>query len=373
LSSSADSVPAADLWGDTRMLGPVAGTGRWPARIGRAWRFAVGDFDAVVVALAGFLARGGIVLLAIPSAILPSFLGLASIFSVNALGIDGRPTPWLIATVAWLSVAGAVWLAIAAIVGSIVDVWLIRAAIPSAPAAVARPQRFPDPVLVLDMAGIRVACLLPTGAAIVAAWSPIYNAAYSELTAPTNLSDPLFLRIAWRAAVPIGTIAAAWLAGETVAAVAVRRLFLGEGVWRALAGAIRQLVTRPLSTLLTLLTTMVVSFAGLGAGAGAAGVAFGLCLDAARLPDPVGLIISALGIDTSRDLRPVVFLGAAVVLGFAWALALAVAGITSAWRSAAWTEETASAVDHGIPLTGLRERLADASPDDAAHRHTADL
>jgi hypothetical protein len=372
LNGSADSVPAAELKGTPYAPHLLAGSGGWLTRIARASRFATGDFDAAVVALAGFLIRGGVVLLAIPSVVLPSFLGLASIFAVNALGIDGRPTPWLIATVAGLAVAAAVWLAIAAVVGSIVDVWLIRAAMPSDPGSVDRPQPFPDPTLVLDMAGIRVLCLLPVGAAIVAAGAPIYNAAYSELTLPTNLSDPLLLRIAWRAAVPIGTVAVAWLVSETVAAIAVRRLYLGDGFLRSLVGAVGQLVTRPLTSSLTFLATMLVSLAALAVAAVTTAFAFGLCLSAARLPNPIGLAISVAGFDASRDLRPVVFLAATILLGFAWILAMAVAGITSVWRSVAWTEETAAALDRGPLATGLWERFSEASPDDSAPRHTPD-
>jgi len=45
--------------------------------------------------LAGFLLRGGIVLLFVPISVLPSVLGIAGATGVDAFGIDGRPTPWL--------------------------------------------------------------------------------------------------------------------------------------------------------------------------------------------------------------------------------------------------------------------------------------
>ncbi len=83
-----------------------AGSARWPSRMLAAAQFGVGSTDTVVVGLAGFLIRGGIVLLAIPSAILPTVLGVAALFNVNALGIDGRPTGWLISIIVLACVAG---------------------------------------------------------------------------------------------------------------------------------------------------------------------------------------------------------------------------------------------------------------------------
>ena len=60
--------------------------------MGLALAFGLGDLDSVVVALAGFLLRGGIVLLALPSVVLPSVIGIAGVTGVDAFGIDGRPT-----------------------------------------------------------------------------------------------------------------------------------------------------------------------------------------------------------------------------------------------------------------------------------------
>jgi hypothetical protein len=346
LRSAVGSVSAA--WPATGQSLPAVGGGRWLMRIGRAWKFASGDFDAGVVALAGFLIRGGIVVLAIPSVILPSLLGLASVLSVNALGIDGRPTGWLVATLVWLCAAGAIWLAVAALVGSAVDVWLIRSVAASDPDGVRRLQEFPDPGLWLDMAAVRIGCLLPLGAALVAAASPIYDAAYAELTSPTNLSDAIVVRVAVRAAAPLALVIFAWLGGETVSSIAVRRLAMGDGVIDALVGAVGQLIFRPVSSFLTFATTTFASVAGLAGVSAITGLAFGLVQDAARLGQPLALTISIGGLQASRDVRPIVFLASVVLLAFAWALALAVAGWASAWRSAAWTEETSAAMDRSM-------------------------
>jgi hypothetical protein len=85
----------------------------WTARIRRALAFGVVDRDTIVVALAGFLLRGGVVLLLVPIAVLPSVLGIAGAIGVDAFGIDGRPTLWFFEVVAIVTVLAAVWLLLA--------------------------------------------------------------------------------------------------------------------------------------------------------------------------------------------------------------------------------------------------------------------
>ena len=317
-----------------------AGRGRplrgWLGRTRHAVSFATAERDVAVLALAGFLVRGGIVVVALPAVVLPSFLGLAAVFGANAFGIDGRPTAWLVEAGLVAGVAIVTWLLGAVILGSIVDVWLVRAAAARDPRAVDRPQTLPSFWLVMDMAAMRAVCLLPLGAAAWVAVQPIYQAAYDELTMPTNLSDPLLLRAAAKALLPLLGIFAAWLVTETLAAIGVRRLVMGAGFLDAIGGAILQVVRRPLSTLLTLALTTSVSILGVAISTLATAVAFGLCLDAARLPaDYVG----------SQILVPIVFALTAILLSIAWGCSLGIAAITSAWRSAAWTEETAAARD----------------------------
>ena len=228
------------------------GLGRWLLRTRRAAALASDDVGLPLVALAGFLLRGGMLVVALPSVIVPSLLGLASVFGVNALGIDGRPTPWLIAAIAAACVAAVIWLAVALLVGSIVDVWLIRSARATDPLLVEEPQPLPGVWLVLGMAATRLACMVPLGVAVGLAARGLYDAGYGELTLPSNLGEPLLLRVAARASTQLALIAVAWLVTETIAAIAVRRLVLGDGFWGSLAGAVVQIVRRPVSSLLTL-------------------------------------------------------------------------------------------------------------------------
>ena len=105
-----------------------------------------------------------------------------------------------------------------------------------------------------------------------------------------------------------------------------------------------EIVRRPISTILTVIV---------GFGSSAVALAFGLLVTAAGFgwvrvvarterPLPVTLGIGPLG--TTRDFRPLVFLLAVVILASAWILALAISGVTSAWRSAALTHEVAAAM-----------------------------
>jgi RsiW-degrading membrane proteinase PrsW (M82 family) len=212
------------------------------------------------------------------------------------------------------------------------------------------------------------------GIAIAAVAQPLYDAVYGELTLPTNLTDPFLYRVATQAAVPLIAVTIAWLACETVAAVAVRRLVVaGSGFWASLGGALLQLVCRPFTSIATVATTTLVSIAAIGLVMLGTGLAFDLCLQAARLPNPVALTFSLGPIAGSRDLRPLVFLAAALVLGAAWTAGLAIAGIASAWRSAAWTGETAAASGRVMTPVLSAESTRAASPGSIPPRHTADL
>ena len=213
--------------------------------MGRALAFGVGEPDTVVVALAGFLARGGIFLLALPSLVLPSVIGLAGVTGIDAFGIDGRPTAWLYEMVAIVIGAVVVWLALASLIGSLIDLWLIEAALDANGRPVGQGRPLPRIGLLMDIVAVRGICLLPLAGALAWASTRIYTAAYNELTTPSNLSTPLPVRVVENAADAVILVAVGWLVTETIAAIAVRRLVLSDGgVGRAIAGALAQTVRR---------------------------------------------------------------------------------------------------------------------------------
>jgi hypothetical protein len=313
--------------------------------MGLAVAFGMGGLDTVVVALAGFLLRGGIVLLALPSVVLPSVIDIAGATGVQAFGIDGEPTPWLFGVVAIIMGAVVAWLALAGLVGSLVDVWLIEAALDATDRPVRRGRPLPDLGLLLDMVAVRGICLLPLVGALAWAGSRVYTAVYNEMTTPSNLATPLPVRIVENAADAVIAVSLVWLATETIAALAVRRLVLSDdGVGRSIVGALVQTVRRPFSTALTVLASTGASVLATAVALAATATAFDWCRVAARSQQPIAITLGSGPLSTTRDFRPIAFALTALVLAVAWVTAAALYGIASAWRSAAWTGEAAASM-----------------------------
>jgi hypothetical protein len=338
-------VERAELLADERS---DARTGQgWAGRMARALAFGLGKRDNVIVALAGFLVRGGILVLALPAAILPSVIGLAGATGVDAFGIDGRPTAWLFEIVAVGVVGVVVSLALASFIGSLIDVWLIEAAIDGAGTPVREGRPLPRTGLLIDMISVRGFCLLPLAGAIAWAGSRIYSAAYAELTTPTNLVTPLPVRVIESAADAIVVVVLAWLVTETIAAIAVRRMVLADhGVVRSIGGAIAQVLRRPLSTAGTVLATTGATLLATALAVAATSTAFDWCRIAARNEEPIAITLGMGPLSTTRDFRPVVFVLTALVLAVAWVAAAALSGAASAWRSAAWTGEVLTSISN---------------------------
>lgn len=316
----------------------------------RAFKFGTADGDTIVVGLAGFLVRGGILLLLLPSAVLPSVIGFAGLTGVDAFGIDGHPTPWLYEIVAIIGAAAALWLLVSFLLGSLIDSWLIDAARDESAHLTSRSQPLPRLEILLDMAGVRAVCILPVVGSLVWAGSRIYSSAYNELTTPTNLATPLAVRVVQGAMDAVLVVGLIWLASEVVGAIAVRRVVLTDrGVWHAIPDAVMQLLRRPISSVATVIVSYGASLVAAGLAIAVTATAFDWCRVAARNQRAIAFTIGPVG---PGDLRPVVLILAAVVLGLAWIAALAVSGLASAWRSAAFTGETAAAVSEARKGTG---------------------
>jgi hypothetical protein len=313
--------------------------------VARALAFGLKDGDAQAVALAGFLLRGGIVLLALPSVILPSVIGIAGATGVDAISIAGQPTPWLVEIVIAVIVAALAWLAVASFFGSLIDVWLIEMALRPGGDREWRWSLRPRMSLLFRLAAVRMLCLVPLAIAIGWAATRIFNTTYNELTTPTNLTTPLPLRVVLAAGDAVAVVVVVWLAAETIAAIAVRRLALEDGgILRAIWGAAGQLVRRPVSTLLTAAVSYAASALVIGLALAGTSIAFDWCRLAARNQDPIAIRLGIGDFSAARDFRPVAFALAVLALAAAWAVALALSAITSAWRSAAFTGEVADSL-----------------------------
>jgi hypothetical protein len=325
-------------------------------RLAGAFGFGLSGRDAPLLALAGFLVRGGIVLLALPAVVPPSVIGLAEITGVRAISITGQPTMWLIEIAVVAALLAIAWLVVAGLVGALVDFWLVGLALTPQGSTRAR-QPLPGLSLTLRLMGIRLICLLPLAAALAWATVRIVDVTYAQLITPADLAQPLPLRVIVAAVGVVAVVVATWLATESIAAIAVRRQILaGDGIWNSLTGAIAQVVRRPFSSLLTVLLSYGASLAATALALIVASTAFDWCQQAARNTEPIAVRLGVGSAAATRDFRPVVFALAAAAMTLAWAVALVLSAVTSAWRSAAFTREVA---DDLARQAALAERPVD--------------
>jgi hypothetical protein len=298
----------------------------WSAALGASLLIVLARPALWVMALAGFLVRGGILLFLLPIVALPSPVGLANVVAptITSLVFSG-PTTEFIVLVAVLGVITALVFFAATWAAAVAERALIL--------AVASDEELPDGIRVAAhprarawrLVGVRLAVQLPLWVVLALASPRIVEITYRELTLPSDVVTPIAVRVLRAVPELIGGVAVAWVGGEIVGAIAARRIVLrGESIGRALRGALVDFVLRPLGptgafvvTTSALLLTVVPIVA-------AAGLAF-------------GGVRTALGTGGQGQA-----LGALVALALfitVWAAGLVVAGLLAAWRSAALTLE----------------------------------
>ena len=270
-----------------------------------------------LVALAGFLVRGGPILLLPVMLVLPTPAQIGAGLDPSLTGAaPGDLTPALLALAAKAVLLLAAGLLLTTLVGS----WLEAALIDDVAAAAELGQIRPTVGVPLGRAvAVRLAAHLPTLVAVLAGGLVLAGATYAELISPSSTGS-LPGRVIARAPGAGVLIVVAWLAGEAWGGMAVRRLGGGASLLVAVGGGIGDLLR--LSGLATLaLTTGVVGMPVVVLWL-AAGRAFDrlwpLLVDRA---DPAALVV------------------AASALAGTWAVGLSVLAIALAFRSVAWTAE----------------------------------
>jgi hypothetical protein len=281
------------------------------------------------IALAAFLVRGGLLVFLLPILVLPSPVGLATMVgpTITAFWLGGLSLGFA-AIVSAIFAAFFVWLVVAGWVAALSERELIQAVAADdemagrAPPALSTSRRRGRiwRILLLRLAGY-----VPLAAALGYGSLRLVQATYRELTLPSDVLVP----IAWRvvASVPdaVAAIAVAWALGEIVGALGARRLVLwGQSIDQAFLGAWTDLVRRPVTTVATYVVPTIV-----------------LAVASVPLLLAAGLVWQMLrgilALDRPEDL-PVVAVTMALFL-VTWALGLLVAGLLTAWRSAASTVE----------------------------------
>jgi hypothetical protein len=289
-----------------------------------------------LLALAGFLARGGIVLAILPVVNLPSPLVLsdmvAPVIVPLALGRVDAAVAWAVALVAVIAI---VWLVGGGLVGAATDLALIRDGVAAATEegviGRAGPDRQADatgsrggPRVVARILVVRLLAHVPFAIVLSIGSIGVVDVIYAELTRPADLGTPVVVRVLIGVLRPVIAIVIAWFLGELVGGIAERRVVLdGEGIRIALGRAIVELVRRPRSTLLPAVVTTIPLAVILGGTLGGARVAW-LRADGA-LTDPT--------IDWTTGLISLMTFVAI------WLAALVLIGLLAAARSAAITFE----------------------------------
>jgi hypothetical protein len=311
----------------------------WRGSLGAAFLATLSHPRWWVLSLAGFLIRGGVVLLLVPIIVPPTVAGLMSLVAPTIIGavlVGGPNTPvGLVALVTALVLFG--WLAIAGTIGT----WFEAALV--AEAAGDEDLGLGVAVRRLVPSGLGTARLLPhvlTAVVFIVAAAQIFAVIYAEATTPGAPTTPFVIRVISQTPGQLVALVLAWLLAEAVGGLAVRELLLDRGadpggVRGAIGRGARDLLrSRALATfLLVNLATVVIAAPGwLAAGRAWAQLRL-LFTDGA---DATGLAIGLL-----------LFVG--VVIGW-----LTLLGVALAWRSTAWTAVAA------VPAGTAREVVAPA-------------
>jgi hypothetical protein len=277
------------------------------------------------VALAGFLARGGIVAFLLPIVVLPSPSGVANVIAPSltsfAFGLVSSSFVEILAAFIALALA---WVVLGGLAGAWADVELARAASsdeelrPGGGYLVA-----PGKGTILRAFGVRLLAHLPLAVALAWGAVRIVQAAYAELVTPFEVVTPLFIRVLGDVPDAITVIVTLWLLGEAAGGLAVRHVVLGR---RSAAASVRDgwldLVRRPRSSFGTLLATDLAVGLAVVSSALAAGVVWSW------------VRLAVLGRDGPAEV------GAAIgILVAVWLGGLLLTSVAVAWRSVAWTAE----------------------------------
>ena len=309
---SAGALPVTDPAG---AIGVAASKPGWARTARAATSAGLGRPELWPLALLVFLLRGGLALHLAPIVVVPSTVGLATFIGPTALTPAG-PSEAFGRFLAGLLAGLAAWLVGGGLVAAAAELTLIGRTLPSA-------GRGLTAGLAARALLVRLAVLLPLVVALAWGLPRIVGAAYRELTLPLDTAAPVALRVLRDVPEVLLLVLLAWLAGETVGGIAVRRLVLfGEGAAAALLGALRHVVTRPAATLAT--------------------VALAACGSAVLvLPGLVaaGLAWQRLGRALAAGSDPVAIALLTALFVAAWLLGLVLAGAAASWRSLAWTFE----------------------------------
>ena len=301
---------------------PPSPTQPWPAATVAALLHPLERPESWWVALAGFLARGGLLLFLLPILVLHTPAGVQTELSPLLVPfLFGGASGAFFALSATVAAIGAFALLVGGLVGAWSDRLLILdAADPDGSAEGGRRVATAQVLVVLTarwLAHVPLLAALGWGAARVVA------TVYRELTVPFEVVTPLLVRILVAVPDALAVIGLAWLLGEAAGGLAAREVVLrGRG---GLGGAVAGwsgLVRRPVASLATLAWTSIGLVIAIAPGLLSAAAAWRW--------------VRAVLWDGGEPLELIAALAAFVGL---WLATLALTAFASAVRSSAWTAE----------------------------------
>jgi hypothetical protein len=295
----------------------------WPAATVAALLLTLERPASWWVALAGFLARGGLILFALPILVLHTPAGVQTELSPLLVPfLFGGSSSGFIT----LSITVAALGAFALLAGGIAGAWsdrvlILHAAYADADATGAAPEGDSRQVLVVLTA--RWLAHVPLLVALGWGAARVVTTVYREVTVPFEVVTPLLVRIVVAVPDALAVIGVAWLLGEAAGGLAAREVVLGRrgGLGAAVAGW-AGIVRRPLASLATVGWTSLALAVAVGPGLLAAAAAWRW--------------VRAVLWDGGEPLLVVAAIGVFIAL---WLATLALTGFACALRSNAWTAE----------------------------------
>ena len=159
--------------------------------LGAGARIALGAPSLWPVGLAAFLARGGIVLFALPILALPSVVGLTTFIGPNSVTAAGI-APRLVLLIALTTTVLVAWIVVATLIAAAADQVLVRAVVASEPDS-GRALRAPDRDL-STLFVVRLVSLVPFALAVGIGGARLGQVGYQELVLPADSSAPFVTR-----------------------------------------------------------------------------------------------------------------------------------------------------------------------------------
>lgn len=305
--------------------GPSELPGR-PGWLGEAAFVVLERPTLVPVALAGFLVRGGIVALGLPILVLPTPVGLATIFGPDIVSVAlAGPNPGIVRLVVTGAVLLGAWLVLGGFLGAAADVACIEAAASERRGDWRVPVEGSRPVprwrLIVRVLVVRWLAHLPLLVALAWGVVRIIEATYAELVLPSDTATPLVLRVLGASPDAVIGVVGTWLLGEAWGGWAARFVVLdGRSSGSALWAAVRWCARAPARALGALVAATTALGVALAASAAASAMVWSVLRPVVRI-DPGGAGAAV----------------AVVLLVGVWLVGVWLVGVVVAWRAVAWT------------------------------------